>query len=260
MVAAALLAVASEPEQVAAAEHVDLRLVLAVDVSRSMASLGDLKQKLQRNGYVDAFKSSEVQKAILSGPYGKIAVTYVEWSSAFYQQTVVPWRIIASDEDALVFADDLARAPISLDQSTSISGGLLYSLTVLERSGIDSDRSAIDVSGDGPNNNGAQVAPIREQVLRAGMVINGLPIILDPTPVYGGSLADYYEDCVIGGPGAFFITVTDVREFQSAIRRKLVLEIAAANPLPQAVPVQDTLASRPKMNCLLAETIRPPRP
>ena len=197
VIGAALLATAPAP---ARAEHVDLKLVLAVDVSRSMASLGDVKQKLQRNGYVEAFRSPEVLKAIQSGPYGKIAVTYVEWSGAFYQRIVVPWRVIGSDEDALTFADELAHVSISLDQSTSISGGLIYALSLIQKAGIDSDHNAIDVSGDGPNNNGTSVPLVRDEILREGIVINGLPIILDPTPVYGGSLADYYEDCVIGGP------------------------------------------------------------
>ena len=255
---AALLAL--PPYPVAAAEHVDLKLVLAVDVSRSMASLGDVKQKLQRNGYVEAFRSSEVLKAIQSGPYGKIAVTYVEWGGVFYQRTVVPWRVIGSDEDALVFADDLDHTSISLDQSTSISGGLLFALGLIQRAGIDSDRSTIDVSGDGPSNNGTSVPPVRDEILHQGIVINGLPIILDPTPVYGGSLADYYEDCVIGGPGSFILTVTDLSQFQSAIRRKLVLEIAAADARPPVQPVQDIFPSRPPIDCYLAETVRPPRP
>jgi hypothetical protein len=186
-------------------------------------------------------------------------VTYVEWSGAFYQRTVVPWRVIASDEDALLFADELAHGSISLDQATSISGALLYAFGLIQRAGIDSDRNAIDVSGDGPNNNGSSVPPVRNVVLREGIVINGLPIILDPTPVYGGSIADYYEDCIIGGPGAFIVAVTDVNQFSAAIRRKLVLEIAARDVNVTIEPVLDIFPSRPRIDCYLAETVRPPR-
>jgi hypothetical protein len=223
-----------------------------------MASLGDMKQKLQWNGYVEAFRSPEVQKAITSGPYGRIAVTYVEWSSAFYQHIVVPWRVIANDEDALSFADELARVPITLDSMTSISGALRYALGVFDSPQLVGDRRTINVSGDGPNNAGSSLLPIREQVLRQGITINGLPIILDPTAVYGGSLADYYQDCVIGGPGAFILTVTALDQFATATKRKLVLEIASASAL-SVVPVAEVVTARPKMDCVLAEQYRPGR-
>src|SRR5690242_20073670 len=188
--------------------NVDVQLVLAVDVSRSMASLGDMKQKLQRDGYVEAFRSPEVQKAITSGPYGRIAVTYVEWSSAFYQLIVLPWRVLNDQEDVLAFANDLARAPISREGRTSISGAMYYAAGAFPISGVDSDRRTIDISGDGANNDGSPVNTARDQIVRQGITINGLPILINPSPMLGNvQLDDYYHDCVIGGPGAFIVSV-----------------------------------------------------
>ncbi len=234
--------------------YVDLQLVLAVDVSKSMASLGDVKQNLQRNGYVDAFRSPEVQRAITSGLHGRIAVTYVEWSSPQYQRVVVPWRVIADKEDALVFANDLANVPVSLDFSTSISAALLFVQGLFSKSGLQSSRRVIDVSGDGTNNGGRSLPQVREEILRQGVVINGLPIILDATPIYsGGTLADYYEDCVIGGPGSFLVTINDSSQFADATRRKLVLEIASSDEWPRLSAVVETMRPGPKTDCVWEE-------
>ncbi|MFO1183327.1 MAG: DUF1194 domain-containing protein [Bauldia sp.] len=238
---------------------VDLQLVLAVDVSKSMASLGDIKQTLQRNGYVEAFLSPDVQRAITSGPYGRIAVTYIEWSSPGYQRVVVPWRVIADRGDAEVFAADLAKAPMSLDFSTSISAALLYAEGLFRKSGLESTRRAIDVSGDGTNNGGRSLPPVRDQVLRQGIVINGLPILIDTKPVYsGGTLADYYEDCVIGGPGSFLIAIGDLSQFAEATRRKLVREITSRPETASAGParlirVAEGGLPRQKTNCVWEE-------
>jgi hypothetical protein len=236
---------------------VDLQLVLAVDVSRSMDFN---EQRIQRDGYVSAFKSPEVQKAISSGPYGRIAVTYIEWSGAFFQRVLVPWRVISSDEDALAFANELAKAPLEVDSRTSISAGLAYAATAFELSGVDSDHRTIDVSGDGANNDGGLLSPVRDRIVADGININGLPILLDPSPILGAygrvSLQDYYQDCVIGGPGAFVIPITTLQDFGPAIRRKLILEIAMASP--RFVPVEDTTPlERRKVDCALAENIRP---
>jgi uncharacterized protein DUF1194 len=233
---------------------VDLQLVLAVDVSGSM----DVnEQRVQRDGYVKAFRDPEVLKAIASGPYGKVAVTYVEWSSAFYQLIVLPWRIIGDEEDSLAFATDLERAPISREGRTSISGALLYAAGAFPISGVDSERRTIDVSGDGANNDGGPVTAARDQIVRQGITINGLPILINPSPMVGGiELDDYYHDCVIGGPGAFIVSVTDQRQFETAIRRKLILEIASnAAPTPAGIePVQ--LRLTPGVDCLAGEKSR----
>jgi hypothetical protein len=245
------------PAPAPAGKYVDLQLVLAVDVSRSMDYN---EQRIQRDGYVDAFRSAEVARAIASGPYGRIAVTYVEWSGAFYQQVLVPWQILGSAEDAKRFADTLARAPIGVDNRTSISSGLSFSAGTFAASGLDSDRRTIDVSGDGPNNEGPSLVPVREYVLKQGININGLPLLLDPSPTLGQygrvSLSDYYEDCVIGGPGSFVIPVLKLTDIAPAIRRKLILEIAAVPPEQFGVVPVQAFSERTKIDCALAELLR----
>jgi hypothetical protein len=233
---------------------VDLQLVIAVDVSGSMDSN---EQRIQREGYVDAFRHPDVLRAITSGPYGRIAVTYVEWSSGFYQLIVLPWRVIRSTDDALAFAADLERAPISREGRTSISGALIYAAGAFPVSGVDSDRRTIDISGDGANNDAGPVAPARDQIVKQGITINGLPILINPSPMVGGvRLDDYYHDCVIGGPGAFVIPITTLADFAPAIRRKLVLEIATNQnaPAPSVQPVQ--LRVTPGVDCLAGEKSR----
>jgi hypothetical protein len=234
--------------------YVDLKLVLAVDVSGSMDGN---EQRIQRQGYVQAFRSPEVIDAISSGPYGRIAVTYVEWSSAFYQVIVVPWRVIGDEEEILAFANELERAPISREGRTSISGGLLFSAGAFPESGLESDRRTIDISGDGANNDGNPVAPARDQLLRQGITINGLPVLLNPSPLVGGvRLDDYYHDCVIGGPGSFIIPVTALGDFAPAIRRKLILEIAMDQSPSAAALQQVQLRLEQGVDCLIGERSR----
>ena len=234
-----------------AADQVDLQLVLAVDISRSMDAN---EQNVQRSGYVAAFRDPDVMAAITSGAYGKIAVTYVEWAGAFYQRTVVPWQVIGSDTDSQAFAAKLAAAPLHSESRTSISGGLLFAASAFTRSGVQSDRRSIDVSGDGSNNDGRPLTPVHDQLVSQGITINGLPILIDPSPIYTPnpvSLADYYHDCVIGGPDAFVIPITKLDQFADAIRRKLILEIAAARP--QALPAAQTSPAPAAVDCTRAE-------
>ena len=215
----------------AAAVDVDLELVLAVDVSRSM---DPDEQRLQRDGYVAAFRHPEVVQAIRSGLAGRIAVTYMEWSGPAYQQVLVPWTIVGSDAEAAAFAASLAGVPLMRARGTSISGGLEAAAGLFATSGARSVRRVIDVSGDGPNNMGQPVASMRDAVIERGIAINGLPIVLKTRGAYSQfnipDLDIYYEDCVIGGPGAFMVTVQDTSEFARAIRRKLVLEISGLTP------------------------------
>lgn len=220
---------------------VDLALVLAVDVSRSM----DIdEQALQRAGYVAAFRDSEVLRAIRSGPTGRIAVTYVEWAGMGLQQVVMPWTLVADEASAERVARALAAAPFEARRRTSISDALLFSSTLFRSSGVATARRVIDISGDGPNNQGIGVTEARDRVVDQGIAINGLPIMLKQRQPSGffdvADLDHYYEDCVIGGFGAFTVTVYDPGEFVTAIRRKLILEIAGL--LPRVVPAQ---ASRP---------------
>jgi hypothetical protein len=250
--AAFLAAVAILFAPAAEAQDVDLELVLAVDVSPSMDAE---EQILQREGYVAAFRHPEVINAIQLGGYGRIAVTYIEWAGV-YQRVIMPWRVIGSEADARAFADDLELQPMSQYGRTSISGGLLFAAGQFEESPAIGLRRAIDISGDGANNLGFPVAPTRDAVVARGITINGLPIILRPSRLGSLGFVDlgaYYEDCVIGGPGAFMITVEDATQFETAIRRKLVLEIAGLEP--SIVPVQ-LLSPAPRVDCLIGEKAR----
>lgn len=199
--------------------EVDLELVLAVDVSRSID--GD-EHILQRQGYVAAFRHPDIVRAIESGPFGRIAVVYYEWAGQAHQSVAVPWTVIGGRSDAEAFADELAAQPILPEAGTSISASLAFAERIFSASGAHGLRRAIDISGDGANNDGPPVASVRDRLIAAGVTINGLPI------ERGGraELTDYYDQSVIGGPGAFTITVEDQSQFAEAVRRKLVLEIA----------------------------------
>ena len=239
----------------AAAADVDLELVLAVDVSRSM----DFdEQTLQRNGYVAAFRHPEVIQAIRSGAIGRIAVTYMEWSGPAYQQVLVPWMTIANRDQAEAFAAALEKLPLTRESGTSISGGLEAGARLFASSGARGARQVIDVSGDGPNNMGMPVAAMRDAVLEQGIAINGLPIVLKTGGAYSlfniANLDEYYADCVIGGPGAFMVTVDDTNGFEKAIRRKLVLEISGLKP--RLMPAADTLRPAARVDCMIGEKIR----
>jgi hypothetical protein len=231
---------------------VDLALVLAVDVSGSMDRD---EQELQRSGYVEAFRNGEVIGAIGQGMRGRIAVTYVEWAGPPNQKVVVPWRVIDGADAGRAFASELAAAPLSRYRGTSISGGLAFALPILNEPAFASVRKVIDISGDGPNNMGGPVLDAREAVLRAGITINGLPIVIKkPNGFYSIPALDiYYEDCVIGGPGAFLVSIESKHEFVSAIRRKLVLEVAGR--MPGLIRASDT-TSKPRIDCLIGEKLR----
>jgi len=213
-------------------EYVDLELILAVDVSLSM---DHDEQRLQRDGYVAAFRDPQLLKAIQSGPNGRIAVTYVEWAGAGIQSAVIPWRTIGKASQAQAFADALAAKPIQRARMTSISGVVLGAQELFAASPVQGLRRVIDVSGDGPNNSGSRVDLARDHLVAAGVVVNGLAIRIKSG---GGaySLFDlpdldlYYKDCVIGGPGSFVLSIRKKSEFATAIRQKLLLEIAGLEP------------------------------
>jgi len=235
----------------AADEPVDLELVLAVDISFSMDTD---ELQLQRDGYVSALRHPEVIQAIQSGGYGRIAVTYVEWAGTLSVRTVLPWTLIDGQATADAFAARLAAEPLTRARRTSISGALAYSGTLFDGNGLSGLRRVIDVSGDGANNQGLPVTLVRDRIVSEGVTINGLPIILK-TRNPGGffDIADldiYYEDCVIGGFGAFIVPVRTLTGFAAAVRRKLVLEIAGLPP--RIVPAQ--VAERPpRVDCLVGE-------
>jgi hypothetical protein len=226
--AAALLAAGSLAGSAQAAEPVDIELVLAVDVSLSM-SPDELA--IQRDGYVAALTDQRVIDAIQSGMHGKIAVTYVEWAGATTQRVVVPWTAIATREDAAQFAARLSSMPPNSARRTSIANALTFGSDLFAESGFRGFKRVIDISGDGPNNQGPPVDMIRDRVLEQGITINGLPLMTNgglASPYDVTELDRYYQDCVIVGPGAFLIPVNSWSQFPEAIRRKLVLELAGA--------------------------------
>jgi hypothetical protein len=230
---------------------VDVELVLAVDVSYSM---DPAEQALQREGYVKAITSAEFLRALREGVNGKIAVTYVEWAGQFDQHIVVPWRLIEGPESADAFAGEIAHAPYRRASRTSISGALLFTKDLFETSGYRGLRRVIDVSGDGANNAGALVAPTRDQIIAMGITINGLPIMLN-RPTGFMDMADldvYYEDCVIGGPGAFVVPIRERDKFIEATRTKLVLEVAGRTPEARVIPAS---ADKPRVSCTIGEKI-----
>jgi hypothetical protein len=238
----------------AADVDVDLELVLAVDVSRSM---DPDEQDLQKDGYIAAIQHPEVLQAIRSGFLGRIAVTYVEWAGPGSQATIVPWTLIDGAESAKNFVAGLGSRPISFLHGTSISGALLYTSNLFDGNGFRSTRQAIDVSGDGPNNMGTPVLSARASVLARGITINGLPIMIHTDDFSGYSIREldvYYEDCVIGGPGAFLLTVDGIERIEQAIRRKLVLEIAGGPA--RVVPAAALPEREPRIDCLVGEKLR----
>jgi hypothetical protein len=233
----------------ASAVPVDVELVIAVDVSYSM---DPDEQALQREGYVLALTSKEFLQALRQGAHGKIAITYFEWAGQLDQKILMPWRVIDGPESADAVAAEIARAPYRRASRTSISGALRFAKPLFDDSGYKGLRRVIDVSGDGANNAGPLVELTRDDVLAAGITINGLPIMLK-RPYTGtmdiANLDEYYEDCVIGGPGAFVIPIREREKFIEATRTKLVLEIAGRQPEPRIVPA----ASRARISCTIGE-------
>ena len=219
-----------------AAEQVDLLLVLSSDVSRSV---DHPKFLLQREGYAAAVSDPHVLEAIKSGPQQRIAVCFVEWSGFGAQKLVIDWTIIDGPDPARKFGDQLLELPRAFADRTSISGGIEFASSQLERAPFESARRTIDVSGDGTNNAGRDVKLARDEVVAKGIVINGLVILSDrPVPWNAehtnppGGLEKYYQDNVIGGPGAFVLVAENFNAFGRAIIKKLIAEIALLSGAP----------------------------
>lgn len=232
--------VAATPD--ARAEPVDVELILAVDVSLSM-SPDELA--IQRDGYAAALKHEEVVRAITDGVHGRIAVAYVEWAGSTVQHVIVPWTIIAGSEDAATVADKLTMNPANSARRTSISGALMFAADLFAESPYKGMKRVVDISGDGPNNQGPLVSKARDALVEQGITINGLPLMTQggSISVYDVANLDlYYQHCVIGGPGAFMIPVNDWSQFPEAVRRKLVLELAS---MPPADPMVHLASATP---------------
>jgi Protein of unknown function (DUF1194) len=216
-----------------AAEPVDLLLVLAADVSRS---IDQQKFQLQRDGYAAAISDRRVLDIIRSGPNHRIAVCFVEWSGVGAQKLVIDWTAIQDEASARQFTSQIVEAQRSFADRTSISGGIDFSLAQFERALFEARRHIIDVSGDGTNNSGREVTAARDDAVAQGVTINGLVILSERPLAWNadhtnppGGLDNYYRDNVIGGPGAFVMVAQNFESFGQAIINKLIAEIAAAN-------------------------------
>ncbi len=245
MLSAATLATPAVADEI----DVDLELVLMVDVSRSM-SYRELE--IQRRGYAEALLSDEVFAAVQSGYLQRVALAYVEWAGT--QQVIVDWRLLETRDDLAAFGNTLANQFSPTLRRTSISEALIFGAASMEGNGFNGERRVIDISGDGPNNQGRPVTAARDAVIAQGISINGLPLMTRDG--LGGQwhldgLDRYYQACVTGGFGAFTIPVQDWDDFAQAVRRKLVLEIAA-DPQPETIiPAQ--FSPREPYDCLIGE-------
>jgi hypothetical protein len=237
-----------------ATPSVDVELILAVDVSYSM-DLDELA--LQREGYAEALASKEFLQALKNGPNGRIAVTYFEWAASGDQKVIIPWRLIDGPESADAVAAEIMKTPVRRASRTSISGAIYFAMPLFDEDPYHGIRRVIDISGDGPNNNGSPVTLARDEALAKGIVINGLPIMVKE-PSYSTmdieNLDYYYEDCVVGGPGSFVVSIKNRDEFKEAIRTKLLMEVAGRTPDRRFVPVADT-GKEPRVSCMIGEKI-----
>ncbi|MBT7954074.1 MAG: DUF1194 domain-containing protein [Rhodospirillaceae bacterium] len=215
----------------AAPIEVELELVLLVDVSSSVDSM---ESRLQRKGYVDAMTDASVLAAIKKTRLGRIAVTYIEWSSGGKHSVVAPWFVIEDFASAFAFATMIEAAPRSFGHFTSIGGALKFAIPLFEHNNIRGERRAIDISADGPNNDGPSPHIIRDIAVASGITINGLPIVNDRLQSSGmkqmPNYDHYFADCVIGGASAFMVIADDYQDFARAIKKKLIFEVAGRVP------------------------------
>ncbi|MES0880435.1 DUF1194 domain-containing protein [Roseibium sp. SCP14] len=232
------------------ANEVDVELVLAVDISQSMDTE---EQEVQRAGYVAALTSREFLEAIQVGPIGRVAVTYMEWGGVDEHFIVADWTVIRDASTAAHFASKIAEAPLRQVQRTSIASALEKSVHLVQNNQYMGLRQVIDISGDGPNNQGGSVTEMRDRMIASGVTINGLPLMMKSNKNTWQAMLNldhYYEDCVIGGPGSFAIPVRSKEGFADAIRMKLVMEIAGLQ-IPDPEPYYHTVSARDPIRCNL---------
>jgi hypothetical protein len=218
--AGAFAALLAGPGAARAEDQVDLQLVLAVDAS---GSVNMYRFDLQKKGYAAAFRDPRVLAAIRSGISQAIAVTMHQWTGPRLQVRVVPWMVVKDEASAEALAAAIDNTPRKLfGGGTSISGAIDYSRLILAQSPFTATRRTIDVSGDGANNTGRPARLARDEAVRDGVTVNGLPILsveLD--------LDTYYFENVVGGPGAVMVPADSYESFGEAILKKLIIEIAA---------------------------------
>lgn len=208
-------------------KDVDLALALGIDIS---GSIDPDEAKLQREGYVAAFRDPVIVKAILGGPNGRITVAYFEWSDSWMQKLLIDWTLLDSERAIAAFAQRLSDAPLSIARRTSISGAIRYAIPLFGRSPYEAQRKVLDISGDGSNNDGGMVTEMRYEALKEKIVINGLPIMNDRPNPFGfpneDDLDRYYLHCVTGGPRSFVEVARSFEDFPRAVRKKLLQEVA----------------------------------
>lgn len=242
-------------------EPVDVALVLAVDVSRSMSAR---ELRIQRDGYAVALAHPQFIRAVQSGAHGRIAITMFEWAGTGFVRQVFDWTLVETDTDVQRLSEIIGRSDPVPQRRTSISGAIAHGLTRLEAAPFAGFRKVIDISGDGPNNQGVAVLEARARALEKRVIINGLPMMTRDGPGRGFGIADldsYFANCVIGGPGSFLVPVTGWEQFPEAIRRKLILEIGGRTPPRRHIVRAQSLENRSLPNpdgsydCLIGEKI-----
>jgi uncharacterized protein DUF1194 len=233
----------------------DVALVLAVDVSYSMAA-GEIKA--QREGYAQAIKSREFSEALKAAPHGKVALAFFEWSAADYQKVIVPWRLIDSPEAAAEVASEIMEAPVRPRSRTSISAAINFAISLFDENPYGGSRRVIDISGNGPNNDGEPVTQARDLALAKGIAINGLAMMLqEPSHKKSGDDIDdldvYFEDCVISGPDAVVRPVKKGEQLKETIRTQLATEVGGATSgRPSVSPAKREI----RISCLIGEETR----
>jgi hypothetical protein len=228
--ALALFGLSSSAPAASGSEQVDLKLVLATDVS---GSINEEEFDLQRQGTAAAFADPEVVKAIQSGALGRIAVAMFDFSSPEFAKMVIDWHIVKDKASAQAFSELVSGAPRSPGRRTSVSSALQLGYTMIEATEKDivATRRVIDVSGDGPNNDGENMREVHDRVIGTGIVVNGLPIMDDNANGYFPGLDKYYAACVAGGRASFVVVAKSFRDFGLAMRHKLILEISGIDPM-----------------------------
>lgn len=220
------------PASAPAQERVDVELVLLADASRS---IDGRELALQRSGYAAAITHPLVLSAITGGAYQRIALTYVEWADEEAQDVVVPWTMIDGPDSAAEFAAALTAAPRRSYGRNAIGSAIAAAHNLIETNGIEGTRQVIDLSGDSANSWRGDPLPLaRQRALDDGITINGLAVLCrtcSGRPV-AYDLEQAFADRITGGPGSFVITAENDENFATAVRKKLLLEIAGLAPAP----------------------------
>ena len=238
--------------------EVDLELVLAVDISRSM---NPREMEIQRQGYKAALVDDAVLAAISRGYLGQIAVTYMEWAEAEHQRIVVDWTLIRDKRDAEAFVARMQPTRLPNLRLTSISHAIDQAVALIVTNDYSAPRQVIDISGDGPSNDGRTITFARDDAVARGVTINGLPLMTREGvggAWYLDDLDIYYKLCVIGGPDAFVLPVHDWADFPDAVRRKLLLELSSKTPPPHltARPARfQHAAARDRYDCRITDAV-----